>query len=50
MKRDEEIFVNLVIPIGLLGDVRLTFLERLLLIDIFTVQEKRLLLGYQQIL
>jgi len=41
MERDIDTFINLVIPISLLGDSRLTFLERLLLIDILSLCKKK---------
>lgn len=41
MERDIETFINLVIPTSLLGDSRLTFLERLLLIDILSLCKKK---------
>lgn len=41
MERDIDTFINLVIPTSLLGDSRLTFLERLLLIDILSLCKKR---------
>lgn len=40
MERNIDIFINLVIPTSLLGDSRLTFLERLLLIDILSLCKK----------
>lgn len=41
MERDIDTFINLVIPTSLLGDSRLTFLERLLLIDILSLCKKK---------
>lgn len=41
MERDIDTFINLVIPTSLLGDNRLTFLERLLLIDILSLYRKK---------
>lgn len=41
MERKIDIFINLVIPTSLLGDSRLTFLERLLLIDILSLCKKK---------
>lgn len=41
MERDINTFINLVIPTSLLGDSRLTFLERLLLIDILSLCKKK---------
>jgi len=41
MKRDIDTFINLVIPTSLLGDNRLTFLERLLLINILSLCKKK---------
>ncbi len=41
MERDIETFINLVIPTSLLGDNRLTFLERLLLINILSLCRKK---------
>ena len=41
MERDVDTFINLVIPTSLLGDSRLTFLERLLLIDILSLCKKK---------
>ena len=41
MERKIDIFINLVIPTSLLGDSRLTFLERLLLIDILPLCKKK---------
>lgn len=41
MERDIDTFINLVIPTSLLGDSRLTFLERLLLMDILSLCKKK---------
>lgn len=41
MERDIDTFINLVIPTSLLGDNRLTFLERLLLMDILSLCKKK---------
>ena len=41
LERDIETFINLVIPTSLLGDNRLTFLERLLLINILSLCKKK---------
>ncbi len=41
LERDIDTFINLVIPTSLLGDSRLTFLERLLLIDILSLCKKK---------
>lgn len=41
MERDMDTFINLVIPTSLLGNNRLTFLERLLLIDILSLCKKK---------
>ena len=41
MERDIDTFINLVIPTSILGDSRLTFLERLLLIDILSLCKKK---------
>lgn len=41
MERDIDTFINLIIPTSLLGDSRLTFLERLLLIDILSLCNKK---------
>ncbi len=41
MERDINTFINLVIPTTLLGDSRLTFLERLLLMDILSLCKKK---------
>lgn len=41
MERDIDTFINLVIPTSLLGDNRLTFLKRLLLIDILSLCKKK---------
>lgn len=41
MERDIDTFISLVIPTSLLEDNRLTFLERLLLIDITSLCKKR---------
>lgn len=40
-ERDIDTFINLVIPTSLLGDSRLTFLERLLLMDILSPCKKK---------
>ncbi len=41
MERDIETFINLVMPTSILGDSRLTFLERLLLMDILSLCKKK---------
>ena len=41
MEIDIDTFINLVIPTSLLGDNRLTFLERLLLINILSLCKKK---------
>lgn len=41
MERDIDTFINVVIPTSLLGDSRLTFLERLLLMDILSLCKKK---------
>ena len=41
LERDIETFINLVIPTSLLGDNRLTFLEKLLLINILSLCKKK---------
>ncbi len=41
MERDIEIFINLVMLTSLLGDSRLKFLERLILIDILSLCKKK---------
>ncbi len=41
IERDIDTFINLVIPTSLLGDSRLTFLERLLLMDIVSLCKKK---------
>lgn len=41
MERDIDTFINLVIATSLLGDSRLTFLEKLLLIDILSLCKKK---------
>jgi len=38
---DRDTFINLVIPTSLLGDSRLTSLERLLLMDILSLCKKK---------
>ena len=45
MERDIDTFISLVIPTSLLGDSRLTFLERLLLIDILSLCKKKDIVG-----
>ena len=40
MKKDIEPFISLVIPKAVLGDNRLTFLERVLLIEIVSLCKK----------
>ena len=43
MERDIDTFINFVIPTSLIGDSRLTFLERLLLIDILSLCKKKVI-------
>ena len=45
MKKDIEPFISLVIPGSVLGDNRLTFLERVLLIEIVSLCKKMDIVG-----